>query len=46
MIFYVGGYGFMFDFLKNEEIVKFCVKVYEGGVVVCVVCYGIVGKLI
>lgn len=33
----------MFDFLNNDEIVVLMKIVYELGVIVFVVCYGIVG---
>lgn len=35
----------MFDFLNNDEIVVLMKIVYELGVIVFVVCYGIVGQI-
>lgn len=42
VVFFVGGYGVMWDFFCNVDVEKVMCMIYEVGGVVGVVCYGLV----
>jgi putative intracellular protease/amidase len=40
LVFFVGGFGTMFDFYGNEEVDRVIKEVYEKGGIVSAVCHG------